>query len=301
MPLPLQLASRTALITGGGSGIGRGVALALARRGARVALVGRRQAALEAVAAEVAALGGHAAVLRADLAQAAERTQLRERVHVALGPIGLLVNNAGMLAGGELATLTPDVIESAVALNLAAPMILVQQFLPDLAAGHGAVILVGSMMSFVPLPAAPVYSATKAGLRALGQALRYELQPRGVHLLTVYPPGTATAMTAPMARNAPWRTPLADPAQIGERIVRVLLAGRREVQWGAGEQLLTWLHHTLPWLVRPLLARQHRMFARMMGPRTRPEQRTENKEQRSRSRRIEVRGPNVRRSLCRRR
>ncbi len=72
-------------------------------------------------------------------------------------------------------------------------------------------------------------------------------------------------MTAPMARNAPWRTPLAAPAQIGERIVRALLAGRREVQWGAGERLLIWLHHTLPWLVRPLLASQHAMFVRMMG------------------------------------
>src|SRR6185295_19902000 len=92
-------------------------------------------------------------------------------------------------------------------------------------------------------------------------------------------PGTATAMTAPMARNAPWRTPLADPGQIGERIVRALLAGRREVQWGAGERLLTWLHHTLPWLVRPMLARQHRMFARMMQPEPAKnrEQRTKNK------------------------
>ncbi len=61
------------------------------------------------------------------------------------------MNNAGMLAGGELASLTPDAIEAAVGLNLAAPMILVQQFLPDLAAGRGAVILLGSMMSFVPL------------------------------------------------------------------------------------------------------------------------------------------------------
>jgi short-subunit dehydrogenase len=260
-----QLANRTALVTGGGSGIGRAVALALARRGARVALVGRRLEPLEAVAHEIATLGGHAVVCRADLTQAAERTGLRERIYARIGPIDLLVNNAGVLASGELGTLTPAEIEAAVALNLAAPIVLTRQFLPDLAARRGAVILVGSTMSFVPLPAASIYSATKTGLRAFGQALRYELQPRGIHLLSVYPPGTATAMTASMARNSPWRTSLADSMQIGERIVRALLAGRREVQWGASERLLTLLHHTLPWLVRPLLASQHGLFVRIMS------------------------------------
>jgi short-subunit dehydrogenase len=256
--------SRTALVTGGGTGIGRGIALALARRQVRVALVGRRQGPLEAVAGEIAHMGGHAVAFPADLTQAGERTHLRERIHASLGPIDLLVNNAGVLASGELAALTPAAIELAVALNLAAPMLLVQQWLPDLVARRGAVILVGSMMSFVPLPAAAVYSATKAGLRALGLALRYELGARGIRLLTVYPPGTATAMTASMARNAPWRSPLADPAVVGERIVRALIAGRREVQWGAGERALTLLYGALPWLVEALLARYYRLFVRVM-------------------------------------
>jgi uncharacterized oxidoreductase len=120
------------------------------------------------------------------------------------------------------------------------------------------------MMSFVPLPAASVYSATKAGLHAFGQALRYELRRQGVHLLSVYPPGTATAMTASMARNAPWRSPLADPAIVGERIVRALIAGRHELQWGAGERLLTIVYHAAPGLVSALMARYHGLFVRMM-------------------------------------
>jgi short-subunit dehydrogenase len=262
---PQRNAPHTALVTGGGSGIGRGIALALARRDARVALVGRRREPLEAVAGEIAGMGGQAIAFPADLAQAGERARLRERIHEALGPISLLANNAGVLAGGELASLTPAAIEAAVAVNLAAPMVLVQQFLPDLAARRGAVILVGSMMSFVPLPAASVYSATKTGLRAFGQSLRYELRARGVRLLTVYPPGTATAMTTSMARNAPWRSPLADPAAVGERIVRALIAGRTELQWGAGERLLTMLYQAMPRLVAALLARQHPLFVRMMS------------------------------------
>jgi len=262
---PPQNAPRpTALVTGGGSGIGRGIALALARREMRVALVGRRQDPLEAVAREITSMGEQAVAFPTDLAHAGERAGLRERIHASLGPIDLLANNAGVLAGGELMALTPADIETAVAVNLAAPMTLVQQWLPDLAARRGAVILVGSMMSFVPLPAAAVYSATKAGLRAFGQALRSELRARGVHLLTVYPPGSATAMTESMARNAPWRTPLADPAIVGERIVRALIAGRHEVQWGAGERLLTMLYHAMPRLVSALLARRHALFVQMM-------------------------------------
>jgi short-subunit dehydrogenase len=144
-------------------------------------------------------------------------------------------------------------------------MALVRTCLPDLTARRGAVILVGSTMSFVPLPAAAVYSATKAGLRAFGQALRYELAPRGVQVLTVYPPGTATAMTAPMARAAPWRLPLADPERVGERIVLALLAGRREVLWGAGERLLALAYGAAPGPVSALLARYRVLFARVMA------------------------------------
>ncbi len=257
--------AKIALITGGGSGIGRGIALALVRRGVQVALVGRREAALSAVVAEIAALGGRAVAFPADLAQPSERLGLPERVQRTLGPLDLLVNNAGVLAGGALATLTPAQIEAAVAVNLVAPMVLTRQFLPDLAARQGAVILLGSMMSFVPLPAASVYSASKMGLRGFGAALRSELSQHTIRLLTVYPPGTATAMTATMARNAPFRTPLASPELIGERIVVALEAGRREVQWGAGERLLTLAHHLLPGLVRPLLARSHATFAHMLS------------------------------------
>jgi short-subunit dehydrogenase len=251
-------------VTGAGTGIGRGIALALARRDVRVALVGRRHGPLEAVAGEIRNIGGHALGFTADLAQASQRAWLHERIRQSLGPLDLLVNNAGVLAGGELAALTPAEIETAIAVNLAAPMTLVRQWLPDLAARRGAVILVGSMMSFVPLPAAAVYSATKAGLRAFGQALRYELRERGVGLLAVYPPGTATAMTESMARNAPWRSRLADPVAVGERIVRALIAGRGEMQWGAGERMLTILNRVMPRLVAALLARQHALFVRMM-------------------------------------
>lgn len=157
-----------------------------------------------------------------------------------LGPLTLLVNNAGMLAGGALAAQTPDIIERVVALNLTAPLLLTRLVLPDLVACGGAVGLVGSMASFMPLPFASLYSGTKMGLRGFGTALRYELEPLGVHLLLAYPPMTDTAMVQGMAQAAglppnSWFARLHAPDAIGEQIVAALLARKPEVVWRGGE------------------------------------------------------------------
>src|SRR5262245_2659949 len=179
---------RAALITGGGSGIGRGIALALARRGVDVALVGRRPAPLDSVAREVAALGARGVALPADLASGDERANVLGRARATLRRIDVLVHSAGMLAGGQLTGLPLDEIEQAIAANLLAPIALTRLALPELIARRGAVVLVASTTSFVPFPAATVYSATKAGLRAFGESLRYELDPQGVRLMVAYPP-----------------------------------------------------------------------------------------------------------------
>jgi short-subunit dehydrogenase len=257
---------RTALITGGGSGIGRGIALALARRDVDVALVARRPAPLEAVAHEAAALGVRSVALPADLADGDERAILLPRARSALGPIDILVHSAGVLAGGDLATLAPDEIERAVAVNLLAPIALTRLALPDLAARRGALVLVASTTSLVPLPSAAVYAATKAGLSAFGAALRYELEPLGVRLLVAYPPSADTAMVRGMADAAGMPGyHLAPPALVGERIVAALAAGRRELLWGAGERTLVLAYRLAPWLIRLILRTQRRRFARMMS------------------------------------
>ena len=256
---------RIALVTGSGTGIGRGIALALARRRVDVALVGRRAAPLEAVAQEVSALGARGVALPADVTVASERATLVERVHAALGPLDVLVNNAGMMAGGDLATLSAAEIEQAVALNLTAPMDLTRLALPDLVARRGAVVLVASAVSHVPLPSASLYTATKTGLRAFGETLRYELEPLGVHLLLTYPPAVKTAMTAGMAAAAGVPIfPMLAPENAGERIVAALFARERELQFGLSEQTTAYLYKIAPWLVRLGLRSQRRRFSRMM-------------------------------------
>jgi short-subunit dehydrogenase len=240
--------------------------LALARRGVDLALVGRRPAPLAGVAAEAIALGVRAVALPADLADRAERDALLDRARAALGPPALLVHAAGLLAGGELADLDQITLDRAIATNLAAPLALTRAALPALLAGRGAVILVASLAADVPFPAAALYSATKAGVAAFGEALRHEIGPRGVRVLVAYPPATATAMTRGMARAAGLRSyPLADPDAVGEAIVAALLAGRRSWHGSLGDRALALAHRLAPALVRPLLRSQRARFRRMMS------------------------------------
>ncbi|MEO8287535.1 MAG: SDR family NAD(P)-dependent oxidoreductase [Chloroflexota bacterium] len=255
----------TAIVTGGGSGIGLGIAYALARRGVDVALVGRRFDRLESAARRLEKLGVKAIPLQADLAFSADRQSVVERARSALGPVDLLVNNAGIMAGGDLSTLTAAEIEAAVAVNLLAPIELTRQALPDLAAHGGGVVLVGSSVSLVPVPSAAVYSATKAGVRALGESLRYELEPLGVRLLVVYPPATDTAMIAGMAEAAglpPFRQ--AKPAKVGEQVVRALLKGRKELLCSSGDRAMAAAYTVAPGVVRAAFRSQRALFARMM-------------------------------------
>ena len=260
---------RVALVTGGGTGIGRGIALALARRGVSVALVGRRQEPLAATVAELRNLGQSALSVIADLSDPDAWPRVIEQVHGAWGPIDTLVHNAGILAGGALLDQSTATVQQCVTTNFTAPLVLTRLLLPDLIAQQGRVVLVGSTTSFVPLPYLALYGATKAGLHHFGAALRHELTPLGIHLLIAYPPATATAMTAAMAarsRAGTGRQPtLAAPEQIGETIVRTLAAGKREAIWWGGEQLLRLCYRLAPRLVERLLFAQRKRFQTMVG------------------------------------
>ncbi len=256
---------RVALITGGGTGIGRGVALALARRGVQLALVGRRAEPLRGCDSRSrCAWGARLALARRHHAAGARQAVVAATFGV-FGRLDILVNNAGVLAGGALSGQTAADVAGAVRVNLEAPIDLTRLALPYLAAQQGAVVLVGSTMSHVPMPYATLYSATKAGLAAFGAALRYEATPLRVQVLTVCPPGAETALTEPMRRSAPaWGYRLADPMAVGERIVAALEQGKTEVIWGRGEWLMVWLQRLAPGLTTRLLATQRTRFARML-------------------------------------
>ena len=255
---------RVALVTGGGSGIGRGIALALGRRGVDVALAGRRLDLLEAVAAEVSSRGVRSLPFQVDLVEDGARGELVSRVLGELGRLDILANNAGVMSPGALLSRSPEAIRAAVATNLLAPIELTRHALPELARRKGAVVLVASTVSRVPLPYASLYSATKAGVWAFGEAVRYELQPLGVRLLLAYPPGTDTDMVRGLAAGI-GGYPLARAERVGERIVRSLARGKEEVVMGPEDALLMLLYRLSPRLVRAVYRKQRALFERMLG------------------------------------
>lgn len=255
-----------ALITGAGSGIGRGIALGLAKRGVAIGLVGRRAEALAETAALATPFASETVSLPCDLTQPEQRQQLYEQCQQQLGSLDILVNNAAILHSGALSIHQQDAITAIVETNLTASMDLLRLFLPDLAANHGVVAFISSSASLVPLPYLSLYSASKAGLDAFARSAQYELRRQQIHTLIAYPPATATAMTARMATaaNARWFL-RADPLCVGDKIAAGILARRRVVDLQRGEQILAWLYQLAPGLVTRVLQWQAARFAQMMG------------------------------------
>jgi len=170
-----ELRGRTALVTGASGGLGAHLARRLAREGMDVALAARREPELTALAGELQALGGRAVALPADLADLGQVDPLIERAEDALGPLDLLVNNAGVELSGAFTALTRAELTGMVDLNLTAPLLLTHRVLPGmLARGRGHVVFISSLAGKRGPAYGEPYAATKAGLIGLTQSLRAE-------------------------------------------------------------------------------------------------------------------------------
>ena len=196
---PLDLNKRHGIVTGAGQGIGRALALEFGRRGGHLLLVGRTHETLAETAELVAAEGGRAEILVEDLTQVGAV----ERIVGAVANwerLDLLINNAGNVRAGRLESTSDDDVRSMIDLNLVAPILLTKALLPRLREGavdqRSILLNIASGIALVGMPFYSVYAATKAGLAQFGEALRRELIHTGVHVATVYPGATDTAMMA---------------------------------------------------------------------------------------------------------
>lgn len=212
------------LLTGASSGIGEGLARIFGAEGHRLTLVARRAERLQALAAELP----EAHVEARDLLEPSQVAGLVEAATAALGPVDVLVNNAGMELLDHSDTLDPDQAERLLRLNLLAPLRLTRQVLPQMRARRcGTIVDIASVAAFASQPFATHYCASKAGLAAAGHQLRWELQGTGVHVLTVYPGPIHTDMghralssytTDPSGGLLPWGT----VDVLGRRILRAI-------------------------------------------------------------------------------
>jgi uncharacterized protein len=183
----------TALITGASSGIGAVYAARLAARGHDLVLVARATERLEALATELRAAHGISVdIITADLTDAAQLETVAQRLRSG-GAVDILVNNAGAALTGAFQAADPAAIEQLIKLNVTAPTLLASAAVGGMVArGSGAIINVGSVVSFMPEYFPGVYAATKSYMLTFSQGLAVEVGPKGVYVQAVLPAATRT-------------------------------------------------------------------------------------------------------------
>lgn len=250
--------SRVALVTGASAGIGAAIARSLARRGWNLVLAARRMDLLHELAQELSASveGPRFLPLRMDVADLDSISSGVAAVQGEFSHLDVLVNNSGVgsLDWHENHDPVADIAAS-VQVNLLGAMQLTRAVLPGmLERGTGHIINIASVASWVGLPMYSVYAATKFGLRGYSEALRREVEPRGVRVSVVYPGPVRTGFAAGSAasRRKRLRTPgflTLDPEAVGEAVARLAERPRRSLVIPGVMRPLIWLNVLLPGLV----------------------------------------------------
>jgi short-subunit dehydrogenase len=216
----MAFANQVAVVTGASSGIGRALAKVLAADGARVGLVARRREQLEELAGEIAAAGGTAAVAPADVG---DRDQVRaavEEVRGRLGPVDLLVANAGVGAPTLLDPMNVGDVEKMLRINTLGVVYAVEAVLPEmLRRRRGHVAAVSSLAAYKGLPGESGYCASKAAVNVFLEGLRIQVRSRGIAVTTICPGFVKTPMTDINPFHMPW---LLEADEAARRIARAL-------------------------------------------------------------------------------
>lgn len=194
-----KLDGRTALITGASKGLGKAMAIALAREGARVALVSRDTALLDAVAREI---GANAEVFPADVTNEEQVRRVEQEVVAQFGKVNILINNAGINVRKQVTEFTLAEWRSVMDTSVTAAFLMCRSFVPHMkGVGYGRILNMTSIMSHVSLPGRTVYSAAKCALLGMTRALALELAAEGITANGISPGPFGTEMNRPVMDN----------------------------------------------------------------------------------------------------
>jgi short-subunit dehydrogenase len=255
-----KLTDRRALITGASSGIGRALAIELARRGVDSVLVARREDRLAEVIQEIASFGRRGIAIAGDVTDPDTRRRALDAARYQLGGLDILVNNAGIAAHGRFAEADPGRLRPIMEVNFFAPTELMRDALPLLRNGRQPIVVnIGSILGHRGCPHKSEYSASKFALHGFSEAARPELLKLGIDILVVAAGPTETEHFDTLIEDKgelPWGNPRRKPAsQVARSIVRAIEQGKTEVvtSWRGWFWLL--LNRLSPRLVDRIMAR----------------------------------------------
>jgi uncharacterized oxidoreductase len=224
----MRLTGRTILITGGSAGIGLAFARKFLELGNEVIVTGRRQAQLDAVKAQHSKLH----TIQSDVADPAQIAVLAARLKGDFPKLDVLMNNAGVGVAKNLKASVDDLagLMSEMEINVGGVIRMTSALIDLLTANQGTVINVSSALAFVPVPAMPIYSATKAAVHSYTQSLRFQLEDTGVEVIDLMPPAVRTDMTSEFD-EAGISSITTD--ELVKQTIAALRAGKQEIRPGA--------------------------------------------------------------------
>lgn len=199
------------MITGASSGIGRELAIELARRGATLGLLARRAAALDEVVCEIDAAGSKAIALPADVQDSNSIATAVEKLQATLGPIDVMIANAGIAPTKDASLLSGEEVAEVIKINVIGAANCATAVVPEmLKRGQGQLVVISSLAAYRGLPKSAAYCASKAAVSAFFESLRLDLEPKGIAVTIIHPGFIKTAITADRQAQLPYLMELDD-------------------------------------------------------------------------------------------
>jgi short-subunit dehydrogenase len=258
-----DLRDQRIILTGCSGGIGRRLAQALARKGARLVLASRSLDRLHALANGLTATGAEVIGVAADITRSEDRQRIVREAVEHFGGVDVLINNAGVGSFGHFEGSSEAILRQVMEVNFFAPAELIRLAIPQLARGRRpAIVNVASMCGRRGLPAWPEYSASKFALCGLTEALRAELVRFDIDVMLIVPGLTRSELGSHLLRNEGRMkidfTQGMQPEAVAAKIVRAIQKNRSESVLGWDARWMVRINRLFPWLVDRLLARRVR-------------------------------------------